>query len=120
MAPDNAPTVTPRRRWGLMLLGLSWGLAAFASAIPALMSAMMFDAPGSERAILIWISFLSVATFPAVAAVAAIMCFVHARPTTNRARRLGLIFVALPLANIALMLIAFWLIEDVCGGSFVC
>lgn len=71
------------------------------------MSAMIFDAPGSEDDNGIWIIFLATITFPVALIISSILSFVFWKRKKEKSAYLVL---ALPIINIATVIITFWVI----------
>ena len=57
-------------RLGIVIHTVLWAAAMVPSLGAALMSVMLFDAPGSEEKVVLWVVFWSVATLPVVLIVA--------------------------------------------------
>ena len=65
----SAKVAQPRPIWPL-LGALLWAVLGFFGLGPAMMSPMMFDAPGSQETPGIWAAFWGVVAFPVVAGLA--------------------------------------------------
>ncbi|MET0389645.1 MAG: hypothetical protein ABW321_26970 [Polyangiales bacterium] len=93
----------------------AFGILGFLSLMPAAMSVMMFDAPGSERQWATRIAALSVLSFPLV-------CWVGPKLGWHFFDRgaigWGLALAYSPLANIVLCIGALAYIDRVMGGRF--
>lgn len=93
---------------------------ALISLLPAagvlMMSPMLFDAPGSERIVLLWVLFFSVLTHPIAVISGAMIIF------KNKVRNMQryLIGVGITLAPLALIFILCFVIEIFCDGNFDC
>ncbi|MEM9195943.1 MAG: hypothetical protein AAGF12_42645 [Myxococcota bacterium] len=122
----------PRGIWTFAIVGaVVWGAVGIASALPALMSVMLFDAPGSEENTYLWIVFWSLWLFPVGVLVTVPTALLSAWRSTAALKRqlpkvargwlvalvVGLILPLFPAVGVVT---GFYLIETRCGGSFQC
>lgn len=85
-----------------------WGIAVFFGQVPAFVSIMIFDAPGSEDKFSNYILFWTMFTFPAVCIIAILGAwFFHRRQSV----KLAFALLLLPLVNIFSFLI-YCLVSD--------
>jgi hypothetical protein len=100
---------------GLLISGtVVWGLIAFLSVMPAMMSFMMFDAPGSASSWLTIATFFCIVTFPVFCAIAAIA------PWIFQANAFAKWLLLIPFVDILAVVLLFTLIERLCGGLLTC
>jgi hypothetical protein len=99
-------------RW--LILTALWALAGLAAVVPAMMTPMMFDAPGSERNPVAIGLAISVAVFPLICLSSAVL------PWLFRRRRFAAMFFLLPVANLALIAAIVFTLDYFCGGQFSC
>jgi len=59
-----------------LLVSLLWLLAGGASVVPAMMSVMMFDAPGSTENMALWWLVYSIWAFPVLSVISAISVWI--------------------------------------------
>ena len=97
-----------------IVLTVLWVLAAIPSAFMAMMSAFMFDAPGSEKNPIVWALMWSMVALPVAWILGAGIPWIFYK------RGWGLWFFAIPLLNVAELGVAFILLDRVCGGQFSC
>ena len=101
-------------------IGLSnfvW-IMAFLVSIPFLIwTPMIFDAPGSEKAIPTWMLFCSLISFPISCLVSVIGSWVV---WIFKKKAAILFFVFLPLMSIFFIGLSFFVSEIICDGSFAC
>lgn len=87
-----------------------WGLALFPGAAFAMMSPMMFDAPGSEKSHYVWMLFYCVLSFPVLCVVSIVASWIvfgrMSGSETALARVLPIAFACLPLIPVAIFAIA--------------
>jgi len=83
----------------------------------AMMSVMMFDAPGSDENGLVWALVLGMWAAPLVCVATAVAGFIAASRFT---RRRAVVLVGLPVAWFAYMAVMVMLLENNCGGQFSC
>ncbi|MFV2092778.1 MAG: hypothetical protein ACC634_06805 [Hyphomicrobiales bacterium] len=92
-------------------------LAGVLGLVPALMSPMMFDTPGSQELISIWLLFGLIGAFPLV-------CFLGpgASYLAYRAVRHGwaVALLASPLYVLALTMLLYFVLKYWCGEQFAC
>jgi hypothetical protein len=101
-----------RLSWGL--LTALWVLAALAGVLPAMMSPMMFDAPGSSTNPLTIVFALLVATFPLVCIAGAVL------PWILRRWRFAKWLFVLPLLHLGIAAVFMLALDRFCGGQFAC
>lgn len=91
---------------------------ALISLLPAagelMMSPMLFDAPGSERNVLVWLLFFSVLAHPIAVTSGAMIIF------KNKVRNMRHYMVGVTLAPLALTFILYSVIAIFCDGNFDC
>lgn len=110
-----------------ILVSVCWLVMAAGSTVPALMSVMIFDAPGSEDNGLVWWLVGSLCAFPVLCLVSAGGVWIGwllARRVADRRPELARLAVVLPavlpLAAVASGLLALGTLQLVCDGSFSC
>jgi hypothetical protein len=92
-------------------------VVTFFSAAFALMSVMLFDAPGSEHNPYLLIAFVGILSVPVLSVLAIVLAWIGywiAKP------RLTVRIVFLPLIGVALATVGFGLVSTICHGSFRC
>ena len=99
----------------LVVMTFVWVLAGAVGIVPALMSPMMFDAPGSTDNPVVWVLFASVGTFPIACLVAVVSAWILHLVGLRRAAKWAM---GLPLLNAAAVVGAFVWLLVVQGGSF--
>jgi hypothetical protein len=93
---------------------------ALISLLPAagvlMMSPMMFDAPGSERNVLLWLFFFSILAHPIAVISGAKIIF------KNKVRNMRryIVGVGVTLAPLTLIVILYFLLSIFCDGNFDC
>jgi hypothetical protein len=104
-----------RRRLALWVVATVVSVfAAFVSAAPAVMSFMLFDAPGSDSSPLTVALFFCALTLP-------LFCLAGAGvPWMFRATRMGTYLFLIPFVDIAAIVVVLVLMQTLCGGSFSC
>ncbi|HOP64192.1 MAG TPA: hypothetical protein PK358_13935 [Spirochaetota bacterium] len=93
-----------------------WVLALFPAFYLFALSAMLFDAPGSESSPFTLMLFYSIASFSPVAVISVIGMWVF---YLFKKFRVSVVFALLPFLSILSGITAFILISVVCGGSLV-
>ena len=83
--------------------------------VPALLSVMMFDAPGSEQSRLTWMCVLSSMAYPPVCLVAVVCSWVLFKTSHHRS---ACVVALVPLLDVALFILALFLIETLQHGKF--
>ncbi len=137
-SPDSARPLLHQRTWVVVLcwlfgggVGLGWLAVGIVSLWPVLLSAMLFDAPGSEDNTYLWMTVGSLVATPVLCIISALstpVAIVLGRVMQRLGRvKLGWAVVALslplaclPLISMAGVVVGFGLIELLCDGSFVC
>lgn len=134
----NDPAISPRHlalfaaHMGTLLVGQVVAVGAFGvSTMPAMMSVMMFDAPGSDE--VIWTQLLAFGflTLPVMLLVGAMMaCVPAASSVFGLVRRkeawtawsfvATLVCFALPLVNVVLITVGGIGLDVYCDGNFNC
>lgn len=99
-------------RW--LILTALWVLTGVAAGVPAMMTPMMFDAPGSERNPVAIGLAISVAAFPLVCLLSAVL------PWLFRKRPFAAMLFLLPVANLAVIAAAAFALDYLCSGQFSC
>jgi hypothetical protein len=93
---------------------------ALISLLPAagvlMMSPMMFDAPGSERNVLLWLFFFSILAHPIAVISGAKIIFKN----KLRDKRLYMVGVGVTLTPLTLIFILCFLLSIFCDGNFAC
>lgn len=105
--------VSIRAKTIVNVISVGWGLIGVVALVPAGLSVMIFDAPGSEKQLgTVW-RFRAVANFPLV-------CFLVMATALilNCSDRRKLAFMFLPLMNIAIGIAAVITIDRVQRGQF--
>jgi hypothetical protein len=97
-----------------IVLSVLWAIAGLVSLLPAVMSVMLFDAPGSTESQLTWAVFWCLAALPFCWFVGAGL------PWLFRSKRFGIWLFAIPLLDLATIAGLFVAIDRVCGGSLSC
>jgi sulfite exporter TauE/SafE len=92
-------------------LTLLVGIAGLMGCMPAMMSPMIFDAPGSERNPAAWIFLLSLGTFPIMCLAAIIAAWRKTGET-----RASLWWFAMPLVNVVVVAIILILAQIIANG----
>lgn len=85
-------------RYLVIAMTVIWGLAIVPGSLMALMSPMMFDAPGSEKILALNVCFWAVLTFP----LACLVSFVGMQTLQGRPQ---LIAAMIPLINVVVLLV---------------
>ena len=80
------------------------------------MSPMLFDAPGSERIVLLWVLFFSILTHP-IAVISGAMIIFKNKVRNMRRYMVG---VGVTLAPLTLIVILNFLLSIFCDGNFDC
>jgi hypothetical protein len=93
------------------------GLAVIPAAILAMMTMFMFDAPGSMSSPVTWGMVLGLLAAPLILFVSAQKGAEVVRKARPRDLRFAL---GLPAALAAWLLVMWLLLQNVCGGNFVC
>jgi hypothetical protein len=97
----TSPSFSGRKKLLWAGLTLFWGLAALGSGLPAMMSPMLFDAPGSENNTTLWALAGAILSLPPLCLIAAGLPWLF-----RRRRFAGLLFLA-PMPAIAAILALF-------------
>lgn len=92
-------------------------LAGVLGLVPALMSPMMFDTPGSQELISIWLLFGLIAAFPLVCFLAPVASYLAYRAGRNG---WSVALLVSPLYVLALTTAMFFVLKYWCGGQFAC
>lgn len=95
-------------------LTVLWVLLAVPSAGAAVMSVMMFDAPGSAESHYTWMLFWSMVALPFAWVLGAGVPWIFYK------KRWGIALFLIPIANVAVIAAIFELINARCGGSLTC
>ena len=103
--------------WGGILGASTFGLLAVASLLPAGLSVMIFDAPGSTSNPLTVALFAVVAGAPLVFLASALLLTLG---TITKRRALTWIALLAPVALLLYLGAVVVLLDRVCGGNFVC
>ncbi|MBW2463314.1 MAG: hypothetical protein JRH11_16815 [Deltaproteobacteria bacterium] len=132
-APALTPTPgAPNQSTIPLLLGISvplvWLPGALLSIMPAMMSVMLFDAPGSTENPYVIGVFISILSFPVLAVVSGISVpllafFAHRAPDRPRYRRrmfCAVLSALLPLLSGVSVGVFFALIAGICDGDLRC
>lgn len=94
-----------------------WGLALIPSLVLLGLSALLFDAPGSEESFYSKLLFFSIGSFPVVSILSVVGAWLF---YMLKKTRLSLLSCVLPLVSILLGIVALVLIAIFCDGSLVC
>lgn len=81
-----------------------------------MMSPMMFDAPGSERNVLLWLFFFSILAHPIAVISGAKIIFKN----KLRDKRRYMVGVGVTLTPLTLIFILCFLLSIFCDGNFAC
>jgi hypothetical protein len=95
---QNVPIRSKKVKTYLFISSMIWTSALVISLMPALMSVMIFDSPGSEERLVLWVLFWAMFSFPLVTAIAIAGGWVFYFLKHNR---LAIGTTLLPLINIA-------------------
>jgi hypothetical protein len=97
-----------------IILSVLCGIAGVVSLLPAVMSVMLFDAPGSTESGLTWAIFWCLAALP--------FCWFAGAgvPWLFRSKRFGIWFFAIPFLDLAVLGGLFVAIDRFCGGMLSC
>jgi hypothetical protein len=97
-----------------IVLTIVWAILGLISALPAVMSVMLFDAPGSTESRLTWAVFWTLAALP-------FSWFLGAGlPWLFRNRMFGIWLFAIPFVDLCAIAALFVAIDRYCGGSLTC
>ena len=108
-----------------LVFSLLWLVAAVGSLMPAMMSVMMFDAPGSEDNTLLWWLVYSIWAFPVLAVVSAFGVWIG-WAVARKAERTSVVAAAvlspaaLPLVAVISGAGAITALSVICNGEFRC
>ena len=94
-----------------------WWAAAVPGAAVAVMTPMMFDAPGSLESAITVAAALSIVSFPILAALCPVLAWAAYALKRPRASRVLIMAPTIPVVSTALI---FAVIAFGCGGSLVC
>ena len=110
---DKAKKIRTR----IIICNIIFGLLFYPSLFITGISAMMFDAPGSENPIYTIMLFMSIASFPLLAILSIPASWIaYKLKKYNIAKMLALS----PLLSIVFFAISFFLLNIMCNGSFGC
>jgi hypothetical protein len=101
----------------LILAGALSFLSVPFGCLAAEMSAMLFDAPGSENNPILWFVFASFLAYPLAALLGPILSWIS---YLTGHRRTSIVFMAMPLVAISTVLVGFVLLHARCGGRTAC
>lgn len=108
-----------------LVFSLLWLTAAVGALMPAMMSVMMFDAPGSEDNTLLWWLVYSIWSFPVLAVLSAIGVWIG-WAVARKAERTAVVAAAvllpaaLPLVSVVSGVGAIVALSVICNGEFRC
>lgn len=116
---------------GATVLAVVWLILAALSALPAMFSVMMFDAPGSEEVVWTQLAAYGMLAMPVVTLGATVIAGVaigvgwmaHTKQNVRQARgatMLACALLMLPALNLAVVVTGFVGLQVVCDGSFSC
>jgi hypothetical protein len=97
-----------------IVLTILWALAGFVSVFAAMMSAMLFDAPGSTE------SRLTVAIFCCLVALPFCWFLGAGLPWLFRSKGFGKWLFAIPFVDLAAIVALFVAIDQYCAGMLSC
>ncbi len=100
-----------------IILSVIWCLILPFAGIMAMFSPMMFDSPESTESMMAWLVFFSVFFFPLVIILSVAATWII---WAYKKYKLSLWIALLPLFNIMLILISFFLLAVLCSGEFAC
>ncbi len=95
-------------------LSAVYSVLGFFACLPAMMSPMMFDAPGSTSSVLTMVVFFSVLTLPVSFFMAATVPWKY-----KENPKVKLLYL-LPVVHLAIAAGAFMLLDSMCDGKFTC
>ncbi|HTA38252.1 MAG TPA: hypothetical protein VK760_04210 [Candidatus Acidoferrales bacterium] len=97
-----------------IVLTVLWGIIGLISTVPAVMSVMLFDAPGAAESNLTWAFFWCLAAMP--------FCwFLGAGvPWLFRNKKFGIWLYAIPFVDLCAIAALFAAIDRYCGGMLSC
>ena len=102
-------------------MSLGYALLAPPALVLPVSTAFFFDAPGSDNIRLTWILAGSVAIVPLVLLIAAAGGAICSFGNNSKGKRVvGWVFAYLPVINLVAIIIAFRLLDALCGGRFDC
>jgi len=105
-----------------MVATVLWPVVGLFGGMAAMMSPMLYDAPGSEENGLITVVIVGAVSLPVLCLVstpASVWCAVKEwRGSVNR--RWALVWAGLPLVSVAIVLVGFVLMEVICDGQLQC
>jgi amino acid transporter len=91
-----------------------WVIVALLACAPAMMSFMMFDAPGSTSSVPTIVAFASTLTLPLFFLAGAIV------PWCFRKKRIGKWLFLIPFVDVVAVIATFVFLAVFCGGNFTC
>ena len=97
-----------------IVLSVLWGIAGLVSLLPAVMSVMLFDAPGSTESKFTWAIFWCLVALPFCWFLGAGL------PWLFRTKGFALCLFVLPFLDLALIGALFVAIDRYCGGMLSC
>lgn len=100
------------------LLNAIFGVLALVSSYAAFMSFLVFDDPAASRSAITWNFAVSFFVFPYIYFISLKRCSVARRKSSSN--KILLTWALFPVAGIAWILVAYWLLTYVCHGNFGC
>ncbi|MBQ0735659.1 hypothetical protein [Aquimarina celericrescens] len=101
----------------LIVASIIFGILIFPSLPMVMMSAMMFDSPGSQDSLPTIILVISMVAYPVVTCISIIAAWIL---FVKKKNYLAIILVSLPILNILIGIAAIIYITVFCDGSFAC
>lgn len=101
----------------LAIINIVWALSFLPSLGVSLMSAMLFDAPGSEDSTFTIMLFISILSYPAavVLAIAGSWILYYFKKI-----KLSIAFSLIPLLSLCMVALSLGLMTVLCNGSLAC
>ena len=109
--------MTPLPRWSTVYGAVLYGLLGVFFLLPAVMSPMLFDAPGSADNALTVALLAGLVALPVTFLLGAGLLIVA---SLRRGRRLAIVAFALPVVALAVIVVAGLLLDRLCGGRLAC
>lgn len=92
-------------------------LAGVVGLMPALIAPTMFGVPGAVTSPILWATFWAVVSFPIICFLAPVASYFAYR---NGRSWLAVMALLTPFAVAAVFTALWFLIQEICGGSFTC
>ncbi len=101
----------------LIVASIVFGMLILPSLPMIMMSAMMFDSPGSTESTTTWVIFWSMVAYPFVTVIAIIIAWIL---YVKKLHLPAIVFSCLPLLNISIGILAVIYLSIFCDGKFAC